>query len=422
LRLKTWVAIKITVFTDGDCAFQMLGYFFKLNPFALNSTWMDIRNADLSTAVQALRLGTGNYAAASGNVITDVSVRNNGNGSVTLSQAQTEQVTATYANLTAIDKPGLWPGIRTETTVTYEHFSLSSLPAGTNPSTTNDCISNVRTGPDGMGLFGRVNTFHAAVWTNTWASNKIQSGESNPGGFRKSQQHIVSGVDDANPASLLASAGTADAGYVLDGVRVSEGPDGSLSATRAQQVSYSTTSNSDASVVRYRSEYGDQDREITREWRRRTATAKNTLIGTSGAAISNLVSTFPGDGTTTTNYHVSVSAGDNGDGTWDVVQTLANPYITWDQDLGDIWSRDVTNYNYQTRSVDNQKRKFTYATRYRARASYNQAVGRIESASNGGAMVVYGSDRVTKIGTHTWLATWDEYISIDDWLDSPGNP
>ena len=272
---------------------------------------------------------------------------------------------------------------------------------------------------DGTAMFAV--GFRKVSWTNTWSQADLM-GDGSTGGYARVRTEIVDGVPNSSRATVLAAALVPDTGYVVAGVSISETADGSISANSRQATAYTNTTHATSTAVFYKSEYGGEDRITKCQWKRVTTTTKDTLIGTGGAAISEWAYIFPGDTNTTTNAHVSVSIQDNGDGTYDVLQNLINASVTWSTVDGEKWNASVTNYYYQTRTGDNQKRKFTYVTQMSARRSYEKAADAIEAAGAVVNKVKYGSETITKIGTGTWLAKWDEYISIDNWADLLGEP
>jgi len=258
--------------------------------------------------------------------------------------------------------------------------------------------------------------FRKVSWTNDW-DDAVLMGDGSTGGYARVQTEVVTGVPVSARAATIVSALSPNTGYVVAGVRISETGDGSLSANSRQATAYTHTTHADCIAVFYKSEYGGADRLTRCQWKRVTSDARDTLVGTDGAAISEWVYTFPGDTNTTINAHVSVSIQDNGDGTFDVLQNLINANATWTSvDLGEKWNASVTNYYYQTNANSDEKKKFSYVTQMSARRSYEDAADAIEAAgANAAKKVKYGSETITRIGSGTWLAKWDEYLGIDSW-------
>jgi|GEM_PF-6461816 len=372
----------------------------------ITKTWMHIRRADIDTAVTDLKSGTGGVSNETGYSIIDVNVQSEGNGAISLAQTQIKQVTSTNANASALDKPGLFPGLGTDTVVRYENFPIADLPASTAPTTGNAIISNERIGPDANGLYGRVVVSRATTWANTW-NNAIQLGDG-PNTWNQHKRDYVGGVDDSTYSTLLTAMMIPSAtNKVVLNASVSPGPGGSISGSRTEGTAYSTLT--DFLVVQIGSSEASQSDRLGRLWHRRTLTAKDNLVA--NAAVSDY--TYSG----TIYTHSSCRISDNGDGTYDVTQSLLNTGsdgaggTVTNLDVNVYWVKNWTTYTVRTKSEDEEIKVWTYGRHIEREPTASTAWNRISAASN----VVYGSDGVAQVSPTVYEARWTTLDSISPW-------
>ena len=183
-------------------------------------TWYNIDEDDQSSAVDALRNGTGNFEADTDYYITTVGVRDNRNGTVTLTQRQAKQLTEIdVEGIEKLNHKGLFEGLATTTTTKWEGYEEDDLPDGTDPELDNDYLVNEKLGPDGNGFYSRVQVTQVFSWSKTRA-NAITVGERNLSDLTDGDDggavitKFVEGIPLANLVDEFnaISAGT---GYVL---------------------------------------------------------------------------------------------------------------------------------------------------------------------------------------------------------------
>ena len=268
-------------------------------------------------------------------------------------------------------------------------------------------------------------------WTKasgkTWAANKGMVGGRDEGGTGLTELQELRGMTPAEGDAAWLAAGTANTD------RVVASRDLLLAAGRAVvrqsgRVTYAGTGDADATVIKLRS-IGDSGKGLVRVWPRRTATAKGTLTGTGGKAVSGLSYTFPGGGGATSLVHVDCVVDDHGDGAWSVTQILAENALVFE-----TWATGYT-YHYpvrkmQTRTADDHVKLITY-TQYLAMRSTEKAAWDAIKDWTGATVneeIVEGSDGVVQKGKYQFLARWltlDATITtggVGDWGPLPAAP
>jgi len=365
----------------------------------ITKTWCGIAKAAIFTALADVRAGNGQAAAQTNYTIFSAGVRDNQDGSITLTQNQIAQATITNAAVSSINKPGLFPGLLTDTTTLYENFAEGDLPAGTDPTTGNTLIRNEKRGPDGNGMFSRITVTRAATWTNLWAQ-AVQMSDGKTSDWGRVKGEMVEGVPIANRAATLSSALTPDAGFVVLGASLREGPDGSLVATRQQGTAFTNTTDVDT-MIQFSD--GDRVKEATRRWYRVTAAAKDTLIGSGGDAVTDFTWPGPGSSETLNTYRTTIAP--HGDGTYDVYQhgVEDTTYTNFSMSASYDWNE------YQViHGGDGTPLRTNTFTRYiREWGSLAGAWQIIQHAGRtNNEAIVYGSTSVRKNARGWWEARW----------------
>jgi hypothetical protein len=154
-------------------------------------------------------------------------------------------------------------------------------------------------------------------WIGLW-SERVQIGQTNDDGYRKTQTHEADGVSNADrdaefSAAAVQTAG--DANYVIHSRSVRKGGQGDNIITRVQAAQFSGTAAADV-VRQIREAIDGKDGVCVRIWHRRTAAALATLTTKpTGAAVSDFTIQ------SVTYTHLDFSVNDNGDNTFTVIQT-----------------------------------------------------------------------------------------------------
>jgi len=256
--------------------------------------------------------------------------------------------------------------------------------------------------------------FRKVAWTNTWSDDAQQMGDGRTFGWARVRTDMVDGVNNTNRAALLSAALTADSGFVVSAVSLSEGADGQLSANRHESYVSTSTANSAAVITLMDDDDTTGEREIRREWRRVTESTKDTLTSSNGNAVVDYAFVWPGDASITTNAHVRATVDDHGDGAYTVRQSLKRTGLIIG--IGSKnWDEDHTSIHVQTRSTDNKVRTLTYKRQVSNHGTEQNAWQEIGTAATT-EDVVRGSESVRRVGKDQWQANWTELVSIGDWI------
>jgi hypothetical protein len=261
----------------------------------------------------------------------------------------------------------------------------------------------------------------AKVSGKTWGTtgaNAQMVGAQDEGGFGLEESKELRGLTAAEGDTAWTAAALAGPArvmgsrqYLLDGAR----------AVIRQSVkrSYVETTGADATVIKIRS-VGDSGKGLVRVWPRRSDTAKTTLTTGSGAAVSGTTYTFPGDTGATTLVHVECVVDDHGDGTFSVMQILAQ-----NAEVLEVWASAYTYYysvrKMFTRTSDDQVKLVTYtkyvAMRSTEKKAWDAIQGWAPSPANANHKIVEGSDGVVQKGKYQFLATW---LTLDATITTGG--
>jgi hypothetical protein len=167
--------------------------------------------------------------------------------------------------------------------------------------------------------------FEKNTWgPKVWATNKVKvsysgyDARSNPetltgrtGGSGLEEEWQLTGVNATGYTGALVKAQRGDTHRVVQNVTVVERANGEYVVSNRQGISYNSTTATGAFIARITgSMLGAQQAGQVRVWPRRTLFAKNKLVGTAGAAISD-----SGD-----MLHDHVDITDHKDGTFTVTQ------------------------------------------------------------------------------------------------------
>lgn len=278
----------------------------------IRKTWVNIRNADMTTAEGKCRTGT-NVAAESGYIIFAVHVSNNKTGSFDITQYQKKQINNVDENGAIQLAPhALHSGTATLVITVYKNFTSATLPADDSVTAGGDVISNIpKIQPDGF--WQRTVITKAVTWTKTW-SDKIKMSEHSVAGHGLREFNEATGIPEANRAAAFTAAQSASAATrnVLM-TKLMERAHGERVIQQMEGRLYEETTEADAVVLQVQASVGSKQAYAVRVWWRRTAAAWATLVG-GGAAASNMT-TNPG-AYTHSKYYIN----DHGDGAYSVFQ------------------------------------------------------------------------------------------------------
>ena len=233
----------------------------------------------------------------------------------------------------------------------------------------------------------------------------------------------LSNQTDGYPRAVT-KAQKGDTHRVVQNVTLVERGDGEYKVTQKQGVSFAGTSASTAEIIMIKSDLnGGQQAGMIRQWPRRTLAAKNTLLaGEAVAAVSPYL-------------HDSVRVDDNGDGTFDVTQTLSST----DGEAGTAQTYfNETHYQVVkmfVRTTDDTKKFAVYQKYMKCFSSHqhgNEYIGGLVVAKRSSDTRIYllkGSDSVTKkapfyfvaqavlgsSATLTWPLASTGSMGVTDW-------
>jgi hypothetical protein len=256
-------------------------------------------------------------------------------------------------------------------------------------------------------------TFETDTWaTKTWQSDKVKVGwtnndtkwgseNGNKGGAGIERTYELTGIPKGQRATIIPFARKADTHFVAQNVTIVERQDGEYVVRQGAGRCFESTTDTAAMIESAKSQvYGAKNGGLVRIWPRRTYTAKETLISTSGKAISNY--TYPVD--SVLYIHDEVNVRGNGDGTFDVRQTL--------QRLGS-GSTSQSAYFNDTMYVETQVHTRTKDDKIKKVTVYkwvgcvpSEASGRafIKGKKSGSYEIIKGSDRVTRKDDYFYIA------------------
>jgi len=377
----------------------------------IRKTWHGIQKGDLSTAIAAARTGAVPATVEAGYRIISAGVKDNGNGSVTITQAQKRQVdNKDLDGEKYLNAHGLASGKVETISTLYEGFTAAGLASAVSGETTPSGYELVdfKDALAGDGSWGRLYLYEKVTWSKRWATDKVLVQESASGGFNAEQIHRAPGVSKTNSATDYGNI-TADAGYVLEMIQRLEKAHGEFELVRRQKYAGTGTTDDDAVIITLKASVANSTRkELLRVWWRRSATAKDTLIGVGGTAISNYVY----DGTSYT--HAKVTIRDHGDNAFSVFQHL----VDFTDTLNVYWTKTWPEIRVHTQTKNNEKQILTYTKHVSREWTEQNAWDYIEGLQSGKTYVIEGSSRVIEEAPLLFRATCvtiDTSSGIGDW-------
>jgi len=307
----------------------------------MTRTWVNIRNADVPAAVEALRAGT---TTPDEYRLRSINVANHGNGACTISVQEGRVDLQGYGDGYEVLRPFGWPeciGLRETQYIEFTGFKGKAdllavaeppddpvpspiVPTGAAVPPAGFTYTGHEGGTDGDGLYGRKYTYEKVTWSNVGPTVFKTVGEQNTQGNDIIQTKQACALPQGQVVAAFAAI-AADAGYVLTSKGINPVGNGEFSLTAAQEIVYAGTTAAGALLVELSivGNVNTGSRGLQRVWFRRTAAAKETLIGSGGVA--RLPVTFEG----VVYDHVSVNVTDHHDGAYTVSQTLRNGYDRW---------------------------------------------------------------------------------------------
>jgi len=283
--------------------------------------WYGIRRADVDLAAQDCRKGT-NTPPETNYVIIGVNISDNHDGSVTVEQVQRRRVEEDQAGAEVMKAHGIWTGLMNRIVTLYDDFLAKDLPDGdvidlADPDD-NDyhVVSNVPR-IKGNGLWQRIVVSEYPQWTKDW-EDKILMSQRNAGGYAKTEQRVVEGVDEDDRDTVFAAAQSPDDAttQVVTGVTLREGANGERKIAQDTARVYTGVTDDDAEVIDISPAVGSRPAQMTRVWRRRTLAARNTLK----AAASIARSSYTHESIAYSHYRLIET--DHGDGAYTLTQVL----------------------------------------------------------------------------------------------------
>jgi hypothetical protein len=339
----------------------------------INKTWFGIRKADLVTAIADVRAGT-NTIATSGYIITAAGVRDNQDGSITITQSQKMQVnnvdvgagTGKYGKVMV--NPHGWTGSKTgyiewiETH--YEHFTAAGLAAisETAPGGT-FVLKSMTPSLDGDGFFSMIYRYESPTFDNTQSNttlgtNRHITGIINDGGLDEKQQDFADGIPIAtiNPATIMAES----ASFVLDSVQARDDKDGSGSLHRVQQLLNAIDS---CYAHQYNPAVGRREASITLLWKNISA-ANKVLLYNDAVANGTAMSAATYQPAPASHVLRDIICQDNGNLSWNVIRTTYLPLYSagtdWDGGVSQQFYEEFTVPKFRISGSTKQVRKFRF--------------------------------------------------------------
>lgn len=273
--------------------------------------------------------------------------------------------------------------------------------------------------------------FEADNWNKTasvvWATDKVEVGEGDTGGFGLNEHHQATGLSKSSYAAAFTAAKTADSNRVIGDVRLIEKANGEYQVDRQQKISYSGDSTATVTYVKEIIAIGTRDAECHRVWWRRTATARDTLIAVGGPARINFTYN------SITYFHRMFDITDHGDGTFTVFQVGILPSggsSSWPTTT-DTYASNTEYYmrKYVFEEVS-QSRKYYYKrfvirTQWKYFATESAASNWVQDLSDpvaphSGTTGLKGTG-VTKTGGG-WRGTYVCYYDVTAWTQAPTAP
>lgn len=212
-------------------------------------TWHGIQNGDEATGMAALRGGTGNFAPTAGHIVTDASVRDNQNGSLTFTQTQRKQIDNKDQDREQHTNPlGFEDGKLEFITTLYDDFTKTGLDAAVagESAPSGYALLDSREDIKSNGLWSYLFIYIKATWTNTSGTtpNRVLATrviyghtnydpENDTAGFQRRKTDGGDGVPNAAAEEIFANE-AADAGFAVDRLVLSEAANGEVRIRKTQ--------------------------------------------------------------------------------------------------------------------------------------------------------------------------------------------
>jgi len=358
--------------------------------------WFGIQKADLSTIEGSISGWTGHLAPDANYEARNLTIRDNQNGSLTITQDMSYQNASgdtttdgtERTNAHEMDSADVLSTVTTST-VSYENFASGDLPAGTAITVGGNIISNVKR-MQADGLYRRDVVTQTVSTDGSWTDHKYLIGERSGDGQAKSQTHIATGIPLTGLVAAFAAV-AAESGYVIAAKSLRYEGHGKFAFVRVQQNTEAGTTEGDAVVISLTA-----GGTITREWYRRTATAMTTLTTAAGAAISNI--TYDANVYT----HSSFTVTDHHDGSYTVRQVGSR------QTTGYYTDSNTTFATVQTRTKNGleQYRVVTMVRYVNIRGSYDDCI-QAQDAETSGTKKIIRPGTPQRFGEGLWSITCD---------------
>jgi len=237
-----------------------------------------------------------------------------------------------------------------------------------------------------------------------WNDSRVRVGyqnydnSDNTAGHGLGEVHQLTGLNKRVQDTAFHAAWVGDTNRVVTNVRRSERANGEYAVQQNQRISYQGTADSNALIVRIRSNTGSQTPALGRVWFRRTLAAKNTLTDTGGNARTSF--SFEGGNYSSATTDIT----DHGDGTYTVSQNSIANDTTFS--AGTTYFTDSTLIQKTfTRSKDNWVKKIFYWKFVSMKSSEKVARNYISGIPTATQGVVPGSDHVVRTAPFVYRAT-----------------
>ena len=335
----------------------------------ITKTWLLIQNADLSTAIAALRTGTTHFAADNGYIITDAYVSDNGDGSLTLRQSQKKQVNAvnvcnTPAGIEYLDPTGPFSE---ETSayinyidVHYEHFTAAGLATaiGTPPTIQGYTLKSVTPSLNGDGLYSAIYHFEKPYFNNTAPTRNVIH-QRNVTGLDYSKSDEANAIPSASLSNAFGAV-TATSGYVLDSVQMRNNKNGSGSINVTQSALNATSTGYTHSYV---PAYGRREETIHVLWKNLSATDKGSIYTDAVTNKANMANSSY-NAAPAGHQLQNIMCSDNGNNSWNVERVTCIPIWSegtdWDGTSSQEFKEEYTTAKFRIASGKYYVRYFRF--------------------------------------------------------------
>lgn len=248
----------------------------------IHKIWFGIRKADLATAIANARAGT-NVTPESGYIIYDAGVRDNQDGSITVTQSQKKQVNNVDVGIAATpgtiyNNPHGWDGGRVDIIEThYEHFTAAGLATAISGESAPSgyTLKSITPNLDGDGFYSQIYRYEKPTFSNTTGAspNKTAANFRTIAHINYDPDSDVAGIDrrivkeaEGIPIADLAEIRdnqASESGFILNSVSINDNKDGSGTLRKDQTKLRATT---DQYVSTWHAANGSQAESETIAW------------------------------------------------------------------------------------------------------------------------------------------------------------